>query len=244
MRRLPLVLVAGLLAALTGLGAWLVVPPTQQSTAAVLFVPSVKQPGVQGPTNPLLSLGNSVSIVASVVQIAVSDDHTMSMLADAGHTAEYEVVPDLGENAGPVLLITVEDVSFSQAQGTRDALVAEIRKNLTLLQDERHVPEDLRVSAVVLTASSEGKPIHKPQIQAALLSVAGTMVALLLIILQLERRAERGRRHGPAAHALVSARQPNDGNRAEDEGDERRSSTDVLASPADASFSLTGSRRV
>lgn len=200
MRRLPLVMVALVLAALTGFGAWLMVPPTQQSTAAVLFMPSVKQPGIAGPTNPLLSLGNSVSIVASVVQIAVSDDHTMAMLAEAGHTAAYEVVPDLGENAGPVLLITVEDPNFAQAQSTRDALVAEIKRTLTVLQDERDVPGDLRVGATLLTSSSEPKPIHKPQVQFALIAAASTLMVLLVLILGLERRAE-GQRGLPGKHA-------------------------------------------
>lgn len=207
LRRLPFVIAAGAVAAIAGLATWFMVPPIQQSTAAVLFVPSVKQPGVEGPTNPLLSLGNSVSILASVVQIAVSDDRTMTLLAEAGHTGKYEVLPDLGENAGPVLLVTVEDPSFAQAQGTRDALVEQVRKTLTGLQTERKVPEDLRVTAIVLTSSPETKPIHKTQIQAAVMAVTGTSVPLLLLILYLERRSDRtGRR--PARTRSALGRQP------------------------------------
>lgn len=228
LRRLPLVIIAGVIAAVAGVGTWLMVPPTQQSTAAVLFVPSVKQPGVQGPTNPLLSLGNSVSIVASVVQIAVSDDHTVAVLADAGHTAKYEVVPDLSENAGPVLLITVEDPSFSQAEGTRDAVIAEVQRQLDVLQDERRVPSDLRVSSVVLTSSSEPKPIHKPQVQFALLATAGTLMVLLLLILDHERRAERRRRHTGR-----------EGERAP----RRRPTASGESSDSDTPHSLAGSRR-
>jgi hypothetical protein len=191
MRRLPLVILAVLVAVLTGIGAWLLVPPIQQSTAAVLFVPSVKQPGVEGPTNPLLSLGTSVSIVASVVQIAVSNDQTMATLAENGHTGKYEVLSDLSSNAGPVLLVTVEDSSFAQAQATRDALVEQIAKALQLLQAQQRVPEDLRVNTVLLTSSVEPTAIHKTQAQVASVGAAAMLVALLLLIIELERRKQR-----------------------------------------------------
>ena len=190
------VIMALFLACSVATGAYLGVPPTQQSSAAVLFVPSIKQPGVTGPTNPLLSLGNSSAIVASVVQITVSDDETMQKLAAAGYAAKYEVVQDLSQNSGPVLLITVEDTSPQQAQGTRDAIVAEIGTRLKALQDAGSVPADLRVTTVSLTASREPKLVHKVQIQFAVVAGLGTLGAALAVILMLERRSAR-RRSGP-----------------------------------------------
>lgn len=190
-RRYLWVIMAVFLACGVATGAFLGVPPTQQSSAAVLFVPSITQPGVTGPTNPLLSLGNSLAIVASVVQIAVSDDETMQKLAAAGYDATYKVVQDLSENSGPVLLITVEDVSPQQAQGTRDALVAEIGTRLKALQDERKVPQDLRVTTVLLTSSREPTLVHKMQIRLAFVVGFGTLGFALAVILVLERRSAR-----------------------------------------------------
>jgi len=195
-KRLIWVILAVFLACGVATGAYLGVPPTQESSAAVLFVPSIKVPGVTGPTNPLLSLGNASAIVASVVQITVSDDETMQKLAAAGFTAKYEVVQDTSQNSGPVLLITVQDTSPQMAQGTRDAVVAEIGTQLKALQDDGSVAADLRVTTVSLTSSREPKLVHKTQIRLAVLAGLGTLGAALAVILLLERRSAR-RRSGP-----------------------------------------------
>lgn len=190
-RRYLWVIMAVFLACGVATGAFFSVPPTQQSSAAVLFVPSITQPGVTGPTNPLLSLGNSSAIVASVIQIVVSDDETLQKLAAAGYDATYQVIQDLSQNSGPVLLITVEDVSPQQAQGTRDALVAEIGTRLKALQDERKVPQDLRLTTVLLTSSREPILDHKMQIRLASVVGFGTLGFALGVILLLERSSAR-----------------------------------------------------
>lgn len=187
-------LAAVLLSVFAGAGTFVVMHPDQQSQASVLLVPSVTQPGVVGPTNPLLSLGGSVAVVASVVQLAVSDDDTARTLASAGYTAKYTVLPDLTENAGPVLLITATGTSADTAQSTRDAIVTTIATRLKALQDDRKVPDDLRVSSVVLTSTSQVTTIRKVQIQLAVLVGGSLLAALLLGILLLERRAQALRR--------------------------------------------------
>lgn len=190
-QRLTMVLLATAIAVLAGGVVFFAVPPQQQSNASVLFVPSSKQPGVEGETNPLLSLGGSVAVVANVVQLAVTDDQTAQSLTNAGHMSKYEVVPDLTENAGPVLLVTTTGTSASDAVQTRDSVVAAIGSQLQRLQDERSVPTNLRVTSVLLTSTTKVTIIHKTQIQFAVVTSAVIWIILVLLILLRERHGQR-----------------------------------------------------
>lgn len=199
-RRWGIVLVALLAGFLAAAGAFVLVPPVQRSEAAVLFVPGLRQPGIAGETNPLLALGGSVAVVASVIQIAVMDDQTALELEDGGNTADYEVVPDYSENAGPVLLITTEDANGTTSEKTRDALVNAIATRLDDLQDSRQVLPELRVNTVLLTSSPEPEAVHEEQIQVAVAAGAVTSAGLLLLVLLTERRRSRDSR--VAKHGL------------------------------------------
>jgi hypothetical protein len=183
-------ILACVVALAAGAGAFLAVPPVQRTTAQVLFVPSVKQPGVDGPTNPFLSLGGSVAVVASIIQAEVSDDQTAAALAKSGHKAKYEVVPNLTENAGPVLIITTEDVDVDQSQGTMKAVIGAIKESLRTIQADQHIQSDLMVTSVVLT-SSKALPVRKAQAQVAVGASAAVLVLLVGIILLVERRQIR-----------------------------------------------------
>lgn len=186
------VLASVLVAAGAGVGAAFAMPPTQQSMAQVLFVPSVKQPGVDGPTNPFLSLGGSVAVVASLIQISVSDDQTAQQLLDNGFRAEFEVVPNLNENAGPVLIVTTKDHSASMAQATLSAVVEVMQRDLKALQDDQNVAADLRVSAVVLTSTAKPLVIRKTQAQVAIAAFGGVFLLLVGLLLMVERRRRAG----------------------------------------------------
>ena len=195
------VLAAVVLAAGAGIGTAMAVPPMQQSMAQVLFVPSAKQPGVKDLTNPFLSLGGSVAVVASLIQISVSDDQTAQALSDQGFHAEFEVAPNLSENAGPVLVITTEDQSARMAQSTLFAVVSAIQADLDSLQDDQDVAPDLRVQALVLTSTEIPLVIRKTQIQSAAAATASTFLVLVGLLLLNDRRrrtkAVRRRRTAP-----------------------------------------------
>lgn len=188
--RVRLVLVAVALSLLAAGGVFATVSPTQESDASVLFVPSIKQPGVKGPTNPLLSLGGSVAVVASVVQTAVSDEQTKDRLLKRGLTSDYEVLPDLSENAGPVLLVTTKDRDEQMGEKTRDALIGEIADKLEFIQDSRDIPGDLRVSSLQLTSSLTPTVTYKVQVQLAVIAAGGALAIALGLILLWDRRSK------------------------------------------------------
>ena len=193
------VLVIVLVSAGAGAAVVYAVQPTQQSMAQVLLVPSVKQPGVDDPTNPFLSLSGSVAVVASLVQISVSDDRTAQQLWDDGFRAKFEVVPNLNENAGPVLIVTTEDRSAKMAQLTLDAVVDVMQTDLKALQDSQGVAEDLRVRAIVLTSTAKPEVIRKTQIQFAVAAVGAAFLVLIGLLLLAERGRRARARHRRAA---------------------------------------------
>lgn len=195
-------LVALLLAVAAGVGAYKSIHPKQESKAQVLLVPSLTQPGVNGLTNPFMGLGGSIAVVASVVQVAVMDSTTAQHLVAQGDRASYQVAPNLGENAGPVLLVTVDDKSAEMSKRTLAGVLNAIGDTLHQLQVKRNVPSSLFISAVVLTASQHPQPVHKAQVQTAVLAMVVVLIVLITLILVAERRRRR-RTRSPEANAAV-----------------------------------------
>lgn len=203
-RRLWVVVLAFALCGVAGAQVLVFVPPVQQSEASVLFVPSAKEPGVTEPTNPLLSLGGAVAIVASVVQVAVTDDQTQLKLVGSSGTASYTVVPDLGENAGPILMVTTQSTDAAASNRLRDQVVQEIQQNLASLQSSQQVSSDLRISTVVLTRSLEPTVVRKAQIQIGVVVFSVLMLACLALILLAEHRGARRRSRRAAGSVAPS----------------------------------------
>jgi hypothetical protein len=174
-----------------GVGAFTLVTPQQESTAQVLFVPSTTAPGVNGPTNPFLSLGGSVAITASLVRASVTDRRAAQTLYDNGAHGRYEVVPNLSQNAGPVLLVRADDQSAAMATLTLAAVLQAIKDRLLSLQVDRSVAKTLLINAVVLTASPHALPVRKAQMQVSILAGFGALAALLFIIVVCERYRSR-----------------------------------------------------
>jgi hypothetical protein len=187
--------VAVILALAAGAGVYKVITPQQESKAQVLLVPSINEPGVKGPSNPYLGLGTSLAIVASVLQVSLTDDKTALALEQSGNRAPYQIAPDLAENAGPILLVSTKSKSAAMTQRTLNAVLAEVTRQLRKLQLDQKVPESQLITAIVLTASAHPSPVHKTQTQPAIVASVGLLLALILLILGLDRALEVRRQH-------------------------------------------------
>jgi hypothetical protein len=188
--------VALVLAVSSGIGTFVSVPPVQDAQSQILFLPSRKQPGVPGLTNPFLNLGGSVAIVATAVRISVDSDVVHKEIFDSGNTGKYKIVNNLSENAGPTLIVTVEDTSAKVALSTLDAVIREIAATLDALQEQQGVDRDLFVSSLPLTRPITPTVERKKQIQFAVLVFGGSLALLLAGILMLDRRLSRTVRRG------------------------------------------------
>ena len=195
-RRWLLTLLVLLLSGGAAVGTYLAVPATLRSTAQVLFLPPVTQAGVVGQVNPFLSLGGSMGTTASVVQVRVSDDATAERLAKAGATAKYTVAPNLGENAGPILIVTADARDPAVAQSTASAVVDEIRVQIQALQTEAQAPSGSLITTTVLTASPEPVAVHTTSLRVAGVTGVALLAVLAIGLLLLDRRQMGGREPG------------------------------------------------
>jgi hypothetical protein len=194
LRRWPWVAITVIVALVAGAGTYKSIAPGQQSTAQVLFLPPLQQPGVKGASNPYLGLGPSLAIVASIVQVSVTDSQSVQRLYDQGNRAKFRVTADLAENAGPILIVTVDDESPAMVQRTLQALLQAIPQELARLQATQHVPSSLLISTLVLTSSQRPTPVHKSQVQKAVIVTVGMLVLLVVLVLVVDRLVTSRRR--------------------------------------------------
>ncbi len=191
LRRWPVVLASVLAAAAAAVGVFVVVPPQQESKAQVLFLGPRVQAGIKGESNPFLALGGSLGIAASIVQIRVSDDDTATLLAAQGATAKYLVEANLGENAGPILIVTSDDDSAQRAQATTAAVVQQIQDTMRSLQLEAKAPTKSYITTTVLTSYPKPLPVYKQPIRFAIVAAGLVLVLPLALIVLVENRRER-----------------------------------------------------
>ncbi len=184
------VLVVVLVANVAG-AVFLLLPPQQESKAQVLFLPPLVQAGVTGEVNPFLSLGGSMGTTASIVMVRVGDDATRARLAAAGATATYTVEPNLGENAGPILLVKATGQDSEVVQRTMTAVVAEIQGQMQSLQRAVPAPNGSFITTTVLTQYPAPVPVYTRPLRFAVAAGGGVFVVLGGALLFWDRRQRR-----------------------------------------------------
>lgn len=194
-RRWVWVTLAIVMATGCGVGTYMAVRPVQEAQSQILFLPAKRQPGVPGLTNPFLNLGGSVAIVATAIRISVDSDSVHKEIYDAGYTGEFTIVNNLSENAGPTLIVTVEDADPEVSLSTLDAVTREIAKSLQSVQEQQGVDRDLFVRSLPLTRPIKPKVIRSTQIQLSVLVLAGSLAVLLAAILFLDNRLSHVPQH-------------------------------------------------
>lgn len=186
------------LAATTAAVGFFLLPPQQESSAQVLFLPPLVQAGVIGEVNPYLSLGGSLGTTASIVTVRVGDDASRARLDAAGATATYTVKPNLGENAGPILLVNVTGDDSRVVQRTMTSVVAEIQQQMKTLQRETSVPTKSLITTTVLTEYSSPIAVYTRPLRLAVALGGGTLILLAVVVLLWDRRQLRRFPRGPS----------------------------------------------
>lgn len=190
---LRLTITGVVIAVLAGAAVFFAVPAQKQAEAQLLFVPSVKQPGVTDPTNPLLNLADGLATVARTVQTVMLDDRMVEVLKSKHLTAKYDVQPDLAENAGPILIVTTTSRDGAMAAKTLDGLEGQIDLALENLQARQGVATNLRITTLELTKSDKPTVLWSKQLRWVVLAVGGVVVVFGAAIVFSERRRSRRR---------------------------------------------------
>jgi len=210
LRRWILVIIALVIALWAGGAAVVLVKPGQTTSAEMLFLPSTSQTGVATTTNPFLSIGDSTTVMSFVVQTIVTDDKAVVKLRQRGFTAKFTIGPNPAPNSGPTLLIKADDKSAANAQRTLNAVLDEMQQQLRTVQLAQGVPEKLLINSLVLTSTPQPLPIHKSQVQLAVIAFVAVLFLLLILILLFDRRRakrKRGRRAKRTSPDAASAAQ-------------------------------------
>jgi hypothetical protein len=166
------------------------VPTRYEATSGILLLPpSPTSDGV--PDNPFLSLGG-LDTVSAVVARAATDRAMQTEVTKAGGTGTYTVEPDIA-SGGPVLLITVDDVTPGGALTTLRVLATRLPALLKSLQTTSGVRESALIRSRQLIQDNVAQPVRKPLIRALLVALAvglaGTVLVASLVDGFLTRRA-------------------------------------------------------
>jgi hypothetical protein len=187
LRRWLWVVAAAVIAILGSSAVFIKIGPTQQATAELLLLPSTRAPGVDKPVNPFVGLDTSLSVVGHIIQVSVSNQATSTQLYQAGNRARYKIAPNVAQNSGPTLIVTVDDKSATMVEKTLGAVITEMKNSLNQIQLSQDIPSAQYISLQLLTASPHATPVRKSQIQSAFVTGVGLFGCLVALILLVER---------------------------------------------------------
>ncbi|ANP74095.1 hypothetical protein [Cryobacterium arcticum] len=173
-------------------------PVSYKVQSSYLFLsPVLGADGTAG--NPFLQLGNGVSTTVDILAVSLSDVITTEHYTDNAPQLTYTTFRDTSLSA-PLLAITVEDVSRTNAYATLDSLGKDLGVRLDALQESAGAPRNQWVTATQLTRDPKAVLNYAVPIR----NGVGVALGLLLLTILVMALAERRRSH--RVH-------PRDGNR-------------------------------
>ena len=137
----------------------------------LLFSPVRDAEGAAG--NPLLQLGNGVSLTADVLAVSLMDGETVRKYTDNAPDLTYTVSRDTAVTA-PLILISVESPDLDTVRSTLGALETEVTGRLAALQTSAGAPRSRWITMTALTEDP------KPQLGFAL-PIRNAIVAFLVL---------------------------------------------------------------
>jgi hypothetical protein len=192
--------------------------PTYEAKGAVLLFPpvtSVQQGSKSGTVgNPYLMLGglnNARDIVIRALTAKATREELCQQRSDIGYEAMrsqlckprpsvmYEAAPDF-TNSAPIVLITVDAGSATNAVTGLNAVMERIPAVLTDLQEGLNLEGNAEITSLPLVTDRQPDVVHKDQIRAGIVVGAGTLGLGLLMIGLLDGLAGARRSRG-TAHA-------------------------------------------
>ena len=167
------VLVTGGVAAL----AYEAVPASYDAKASMVLLPPKSSVTDEG--NPYLYL-SGLGQALDILSRKLDSDAIREPLEDEYPGSEYLAVPD-NTTSGPILSIEVSASSASAARTVMNEVIQAVPVSLESLQSELEVPQEARITSMVITADRKATPNHKMMIQAVLAVVAAGIAGTVLL---------------------------------------------------------------
>lgn len=190
LRRRWYVLVIGLLLVVGGVGAaYLKTPTSYQATGQLLLLLPPQATGSDGPTNPYLNLHPGLNTAAVLIASTMNTPELQRSVAEAGHTAEYDIA--LNPESGPLLVITTESADPQQAIGTRNEVIARLQAELERMQTEEDAPKRQFIHTRTNGTFDEAEMLTGDRIRAVAAVGGGGLLLILLVVVVWDRVASR-----------------------------------------------------
>ncbi|MGY4858313.1 hypothetical protein [Cryobacterium sp. AP23] len=201
------VVVPGLILAVAGgVVAGVMSPVSYKVQSSYLFLsPVLGADGTAG--NPFLQLGNGVSTTVDILAVSLSDVITTEQYTDNAPDLTYTTFRDNSLSA-PLLAITVEDVSRTNAYATLDSLGKDLGMRLDALQERAGAPRNQWVTTTQLTRDPKAVISYAVPIRNGVGVGLGLVLLTILVMALAERR--RSRRVTPRDDGTQSVTGPRD----------------------------------
>jgi len=175
------------LAAAGGVIVGLLTPVSYKVQSSYLFLsPVLGADGTAG--NPFLQLGNGVSTTVDILAVSLSDVVTTEQYTENAPELTYTTFRDNALSA-PLLAITVEDVSLTNAYATLDSLGEDLGLRLDALQEGAGAPRNQWVTTTQLTRD----PVAAISYAVPIRNGVGVGLGLVLLTILVMALAERRR---------------------------------------------------
>lgn len=195
------VLVPGVVISL-GVGALAFTQSQAEYTRSVSYLMLSPVQTEAGPSNPLLQLGNGVSMAASVLAARVTDGDTARALTQDSPDLTYTVGLDTAVQA-PLLVVSATDADRGAVDAALDSLGQELVSQLDELQSGSGAPQSTWVTIEKLTEDPEFTVSRVDQWRNGVMVAVADLALFVGLMILLERRRRRTVERAAADPAAV-----------------------------------------
>lgn len=183
------VLIPGLVVSLLCAGAaFFFTPITYTVSSSYLFLSPVLDAETGTAGNPLLQLGNGVSVTADVLSVSVMNGETVRKYTNGHPNLEYTVARDTSVSA-PLMVVTVTDTELTSAETTLNSLETELGQRLERLQQQAGAPRSQWVTMKEITRDPKPELGFVEPVRNSVLAFLGAGIILLGSVALKDRRS-------------------------------------------------------
>jgi uncharacterized protein involved in exopolysaccharide biosynthesis len=186
------VLIPGLAVSLLCAGAaFFLTPITYTVSSSYLFLSPVRNAETGTAGNPLLQLGNGVSVTVDVLSVAVMNGETVRKYTTGHPNLEYTAERDTSVSA-PLMVVSVKDSDLSTAEATLNSLQTDLGQRLEKLQQQAGAPRSQWVTMKEITRDPQPELGFVEPVRNAVLAFLVAGILLLGSIVLRDRRRSSG----------------------------------------------------
>jgi capsular polysaccharide biosynthesis protein len=199
---LPTALVVGVLLAVVVV----LRPPTHRSSSTVVLLPPAGETKVASASNPFDRL-NDISVVVDILRRIVSSDSTVSRLRAEGLRGDFTVAANVDFTRGPIIEVTAEAPSASDAIADAELVVRELARQLKSLQESQGTEQRYFITSQVVIPPTDATTSYSSVLRRLIVAIVlgiGVVIGAALVADTLDHRVGRRSRQREPSTAKSS----------------------------------------